>query len=75
MESNIQIFDKDGKQLNINLVIAEFLKEQAVKHELDATDITVGVDFVDDVAEETTLMLYNDDYLTLNRTVINDKKQ
>lgn len=34
MKSNIEIFDKDGKALDIAVVISRFIKEKADKHNL-----------------------------------------
>jgi len=85
MTSNIEIFDKNGNQLDINAVIVQYLKEQAANlshssiaaneesNGVDADDITVGIDFDDNVKYETTLMIYDQEFSSLDSIVIKNK--
>jgi len=41
---NLEIFDKDGKSLNISDVIYAFIKDRAEKNHRDIEDVLVGVD-------------------------------
>lgn len=46
MEHDLEIFDKDGKALNIASVISDFLFKQAVKHNKDVEDLVIGVEII-----------------------------
>lgn len=41
MESDIKIFDSNGKALNIGDVISRFIIEKAKKHELEEKDVAL----------------------------------
>jgi hypothetical protein len=76
MNSNIEIFDKNGNKLDIDTVIVQYLKEQATilsnnaiavdeeSNGFDVDDILVGIDIID--GDVTTLMVYDQDFLTLD---------
>lgn len=41
IKSDIKIFNKDGKELDIVFVICRFIKERAEKHNLDYSQISL----------------------------------
>ncbi len=46
MEHDLEIFDKDGKALNIASIISRFLFKQAVKYNKDVEDLVIGVEII-----------------------------
>lgn len=48
----LEIFDKDGKALQIADVIARFLKEQAVELQKPSDSIKVGIEFAQILKQE-----------------------
>ena len=46
MEHDLEIFDKDGKALNIASIISRFLFKQAVKHNKDVEDLVIGLEII-----------------------------
>ncbi len=46
MEHDLEIFDKDGKALNIASVISCFLFKQAVKHNKDVEDLVIDLEII-----------------------------
>lgn len=73
MESNIEIFDKDGKALDIADVIGRFLHEQDEKigDFYGIEDFTIGLENYFDDEGKQKLCIYNTDYEILDSKYVN----
>lgn len=73
MESNIEIFDKDGKALDIADVIGRFLHEQDEKigDFYGIEDFTIGLENYFDDEGKQKLCIYNPDYEILDSKYVN----
>ncbi len=71
MKSDIEIFDKNGKALDIADVIGRFLFEQGEIHNLKykERDITIGID---GKQSKPKLVVYNVNYDILDSVLLND---
>ncbi|MCH2216629.1 MAG: hypothetical protein MK076_00880 [Flavobacteriales bacterium] len=49
---NLEIFDKDGKELHIADVIARFLKQQSLELQKPSNSIKIGIEFAQILKQE-----------------------
>ena len=73
MDSNIEIFDKDGNALDVADVIGAFLHEQidTIDEMYDVEDITIGIENYFDDDGRQKLCIYNPEYVILDITYVN----
>jgi len=71
MESNIEIFDKDGKALHIGSVVGRFLFEQSKIHKPKDEEygMTIGIS---GRKSKPTLCVFDNDYNILDKLYLND---